>query len=189
MGKTRDLFKKIRDTKGIFHVKMGTIKDRNGMNLTKAKDISKMCWKYTELKSLSRVRLFATPWTVACQAPLSMGFSRQEYWSELPFPSPGDLPDPGIEPKSSALQADSLQSESPGNPPKRQSLNYVQHFVTPWTACQSPLSMEFSRQEYWSGYHSFLQGIFPTEGSNSGLHSKQILCCLSHQRCLRLHGA
>ena len=50
----------------------------------------------------------ATPWTVAHQAPLSMGFSRQEYWSGLPFPSPGDLPNPGIEPKSPALQADSL---------------------------------------------------------------------------------
>ena len=48
------------------------------------------------------------PWTVACQAPLSMGFSRQEYWSGLPFPSPGDLPDPGIEPRSPALQADDL---------------------------------------------------------------------------------
>src|SRR5574337_648274 len=49
-----------------------------------------------EAKSLSCVRHFATPWTVACQAPLSTGFSRQEYWSGLPFPSPGDLPDPGI---------------------------------------------------------------------------------------------
>ena len=50
------------------------------------------------VKSLSRVRLFATPWTVANQASPSMGFSRQEYWSGLPFPSPGDLPDPRIEP-------------------------------------------------------------------------------------------
>ena len=50
----------------------------------------------------------ATPWTVACQAPLSMEFSRQEYWSGMPFPSPGDLPDPGIKPLSPALQADSL---------------------------------------------------------------------------------
>ena len=49
-----------------------------------------------KVKSLSRVRLFATPWTVAHQAPLSMGFSRQEYWSGLPFPSPGNLPNPGI---------------------------------------------------------------------------------------------
>ena len=63
------------------------------------------------MKSLSRVQLFATPWAVAHQAPLSMGFSRQEYWSGLPFPSPGDLPNPGIEPGSPALQADALFSE------------------------------------------------------------------------------
>ena len=55
-----------------------------------------------------------TPWTVAQQAPLSMGFSREEYWRGLPFPSPGDLPDPGIEPGSPALQADALPSEPPG---------------------------------------------------------------------------
>ena len=67
-------------------------------------------------KSLSRVRLFAIPWTVAYQAPLSMEFSRQEYWSGLPFPSPGDLPDPGINPGSPALQADVLPSEPPGKP-------------------------------------------------------------------------
>ena len=60
----------------------------------------------SEVKSLSRVRLFAIPWTVVYQASLSMGFSRQEYWSGLPFPSPGDLPDPGIEPRSPALQVD-----------------------------------------------------------------------------------
>ena len=58
---------------------------------------------YLEVKCLSRVRHFATPWTVAYQAPQSMGFSRQEYWSGLRFPSPGDLPDPGIEPGSLAL--------------------------------------------------------------------------------------
>ena len=58
----------------------------------------------------------ATPWTVACQAPLSMEFSRQEYWSGMPFPSPGDLLDPGIELGSPALQADSLPSEPPGKP-------------------------------------------------------------------------
>ena len=52
--------------------------------------------------------------TAACQAPPSMGFSRQEYWSGLPFPSPGDLPEPGIKPRSPALQADSLPSEPPG---------------------------------------------------------------------------
>ena len=66
------------------------------------------------MKLLSHVRLFATPWTVAYQAPQFMEFSRQEYWSGLPFPSPGDLPDPGIEPGSPALQADALPSEPPG---------------------------------------------------------------------------
>ena len=68
--------------------------------------------------SLSRVLLFVISWTVACQAPQSMGFSRQEYWSGLPFPSPGDLPNSGIESGSPALQADSLLSEPPGKPPK-----------------------------------------------------------------------
>ena len=67
-----------------------------------------------KVKLLSRVQLFATPWTVACQAPPSMGFSRQECWSGLPFPSPGDLPDPGLEPGSPTLQADVLLSEQPG---------------------------------------------------------------------------
>ena len=72
------------------------------------------CALDTKVKSFSPVWLFVTPWTVAHQAPLSMGFSRQEYWSGLPFPSPGDLPDPGIEPKSPALQAEALTSEQPG---------------------------------------------------------------------------
>ena len=67
-----------------------------------------------KVKSLSRVQLFATPWTVAYQASPSMGFSRQGYWSGLLFPSPGDLPDPGIEPGSPTLQADALLSEPPG---------------------------------------------------------------------------
>ena len=65
-------------------------------------------------QSLSHVRLFATPWTVAYQDPESMGFSRQEYWSGVPFPSPGDLPNPGIKPGPPALQADALLSEIPG---------------------------------------------------------------------------
>ena len=68
-----------------------------------------------KVKSLSHVRLFATPWTVAYQASPSLGFSREEYWSGLPFPSPGDLPDPGIEPGPPALEADALTSEPPGS--------------------------------------------------------------------------
>ena len=67
-----------------------------------------------KVKLLSRVSLFATPWTVAYQAPPSMGFTRQECWSGLPFPSPGDLTDPGIKPGSPALQADTLPTEPPG---------------------------------------------------------------------------
>ena len=68
---------------------------------------------WSEVKSLSRVRLFATPWTVAYQASPSMGFSRQEYWNGLPFPSPGDLLDPGIEPRSLSLEAGALTSKPP----------------------------------------------------------------------------
>ena len=80
-----------------------------------------------QVKSLSRVRLFATPWTVAYQAPPSMGFSRQECWSGLPLPSPGDLPNPEIEPGSPALQADTLPSEPPGKPLKL-NCNTISHF-------------------------------------------------------------
>ena len=69
-----------------------------------------------KVKSLSRVRLFAIPWAIAYRASPSMGFSRQEYWSGVPLPSPGDLPDPGIEPWSPALEADALTSEPPGKP-------------------------------------------------------------------------
>ena len=75
------------------------------MHITKSK------WKL-----LGRVWLFATPWKLACQAPLSMEFPRLEYWSGLPFPPPGDLTDPGVEHGFPALQAGSLLSEPPGKP-------------------------------------------------------------------------
>ena len=75
-----------------------------------------VCCRKVKVKSLSFVQLFETLWTVAYQAPPSMEFSRQEHWSGLPFPSPGDLPDPGIKPRSPALQADPLPSEPPGKP-------------------------------------------------------------------------
>ena len=78
------------------------------------------------MKSLSHVLLFETPWTVAYHAPPSVGFSRQEYWSGLLFPSPGDLPNPGIEPRSPALQADALPSEPPG---KLKSSLYIWNFL------------------------------------------------------------
>ena len=75
----------------------------------------KVSWRFSFnlVKLISRVWLFATPWTVAHQAPPSMGFSRQEYWSGLPFPSSGDLPNPRIEPRSPTLQVDALTSEPP----------------------------------------------------------------------------
>ena len=66
------------------------------------------------MKSLSRVQLFVTPWTVAYQDPPSIGFFRQEFWGGLPFPSPEDLPNPGTEPGSPTLEADALPSEPPG---------------------------------------------------------------------------
>ena len=68
------------------------------------------------VKSLKSCPALATMWTVACQAPLCMWFSRGDYWNGLPFPSPVDLPDPGIKPMSPALEADSLPSEPPGKP-------------------------------------------------------------------------
>ena len=74
-----------------------------------------LMWK-VKVKSLSCVWLFTTPWTIAYQAPQSMGFSRQEYWSTLPLPSPGDLPNPGIEPEFPELQAYALPSEPQRKP-------------------------------------------------------------------------
>ena len=81
------------------------------------------------LCNLSHVWLFATLWTVVLWTPLSMGFSRQEYWSRLPFPPPGDLPDPGAKSESPALQADSLPTEPSGNP-LIQYLVYVTYFIS-----------------------------------------------------------
>ena len=124
-----------------------------------------------KVNSLSRVQLFVTPWTVAHQAPLSMGFSRQEYWSGLPFLSPGDLPNPGIKPRSPALQVYTLTSEPPGKLFKHvqfssvQSLSHVWLFANPWTvAHQVPLSMGFSKQEYWSGLPFPSPGNLPDPG-------------------------
>ena len=88
MRRFRDLFKKIRDTKGIFYAKMGTIKERNGMDLTEAKDMKKRWQEYTESEFTQSCPTLCDPWTVAHQVPPSMGFSRQEYWSGLLFPSP-----------------------------------------------------------------------------------------------------
>ena len=100
-------------------------------------------WRWSEVKSLSIVWLFATPWTVACQASLSTGFSRQEYWSGLLFPSPGDLPNPGIEPGSPALPADALSSGPLGKPQvPHNSLSLVCQFQ-PCPECSQAISFGF----------------------------------------------
>ena len=99
------------------------------------------------------LKLFATPWAIAHQAPVSMGFSRQEYWSGLPCPPPGNLPNPGIEPRFPTLQADSVPSESPRKP-----------------------------KNTGVGILYLLQGIFPKQESNWGLlHCRWILYQLSYQ--------
>ena len=87
-----------------------------------------------KVKLLSHVQIFVIPWTVAYQAPLSMGFSRQECWSGLPFPSLGDLPNPGIECGSPALQADALASEPPRKlkTPDKNHLAEAQNSVNSW---------------------------------------------------------
>ena len=132
------------------------------------------------MKSLSRVQLFVTPWAVARQAPLSEEFSGQEYWSGLPFPTLGDLPNEGIEPASSAAKSlqscltlcDSVDGSPPGssvpgilrarilewvaisfsNACMLSRFSRVRLFATPWTvAHEAPPSMGFSGQEYWSG--------------------------------------
>ena len=102
-------------------------------------------WRKEKVKLLSHVRLFATPWTVAHQAPPSMGFSRQEYWSGLPFPSPGDLPNPGIKSRSPILQADTLTSEPPG---KHGSNSSGSHLHRPaWTRVVFPGHLSW--KELW----------------------------------------
>ena len=124
-----------------------------------------------------KVKVKLLPWTVAYQAPPSMGFSRQEYWSRLPFPSPGDLPDPGIEPWSPAFQADTLTSE-----PRGKNHSVMSDSATPWiVAYQSPQSMEFSRQEYGSGLPFPPPGDLPHPGISLVFHTgRQILCHYPH---------
>ena len=149
---------------------------------------------------------FATPCSVGYQAPLSIGFPRQEYWNWLPFPSPEELANPEIEPVTPTLagrfftiwatrKAHSLCQAHIFSDPSRsvslfldlkmkvKSLSHVWLFATPWTvAYQAPQSTGFSRQEYWSGLPFPSPGDLPHQGSNPGLlHYRQMLCRLSHQ--------
>ena len=112
---------------------------------------------------LSQVRLFATPWTVACQAPLSLGFSRQEYWSGLPFPSPGDLPDPGIKLRSPALQVDSLHLSHHRNPSLCYSLKFFLVVSTIFTASSPGILVSSKKKKKKKPYTflGYLQTVTP----------------------------
>ena len=95
---------------------LNSLKSKTKQNLNKWKGKYNDLQSERKVKSLSLVRLFATPWTAAHQAPPSVGFSRQEYWGGVPLPSPGDLPNSGIELGSPTLQVDALPSKPPGKP-------------------------------------------------------------------------
>ena len=127
-----------------------------------------------KVKSLSRVQLFATPWTVAYQASPSMGFSRQECWSGLPFPSPGALPHPGIEPGSPALQADTSLSEPPGK--LKKTLSKTNFYGTAWDALLLIIMLYFWSFSYFpassvgkeSACNSGDPGSIPGSGRSAG---------------------
>ena len=146
--------------------------------------MSEMKW------SVSRVLLFATSWIIACQAPLSIEFSRQVYWRGLPFPSPGDLSEPGTEPRS-LLQGRQIFHHLSYQESLSECLLYanycqalytlyvcvcvcglscVQLFATPWDIdCQAPLCPQnFAGKNIGVGSHFLLQGIFHTQGWNLG---------------------
>ena len=151
------------------------------------------------LSRFSCVCLFVTPWTSSCQAPQSMGFSRQEYWSGLPFPPPGNLPDPGIEPTSlmsPVWQSGSLPLAPPGSPWQgwKWESSFLIHLccaqlLSPIhlsvTSCSPPGSCvrgDSPGKNTGIGCCLLLQEIFPTQGSNTSLpHCRQILYRLSHQ--------
>ena len=127
---------------------------RGSLPRNSAFNLARLWLLKVKVELLSHVRLFASPWTVARQASLSMGFSRQEYWSGLPFPCTGDLPDPGIEPGSATLQADSLLSEPQGSQALEHRLN----------SCGT------------GAWCSMVCGIFPDQGL------KPHLLCLLHRQ-------
>ena len=143
------------------------------------------CMLKVKVKLLSRVWLFATPWTVAHRAPLFIEFSRQGYWSGLPFPSPGDLPNPVIEPRSPTLQADALPSEPPGKLFLLQG-NLPNPGIKPRSptlqADSLPAEPQGRPKNTGVGSLSLLQWFFPTQESNQGLlHCRRILYQLSYQ--------
>ena len=118
------------------------------------------CQREVQCQWLSCIRFFATPWIAAHQAPLSMKFSRQEYWSGLLFPSPGDLPDPGIEHGSSTLQADYLPSGKPLVSEGNQTQN------TPRNMCPH-LSSDACYDSKISAFHPALKDIYTVADARS----------------------
>ena len=142
---------------------------------------------------LSRVRLCVTPWTAARQAPLSMEFSRQEYWNALLFPSPGDLSNPGIDPASPALAGGFPLHHLGSSTQVHTAIKWWHFDLHPGSETCSVVSDSSRARGLYSpwnsldhntgvGSHSLLQEIFPTQGSNLGLlHWRQILYQLSYQ--------
>ena len=136
---------------------------------------------------VSRIHLFATPWTVAQQASLSMGFSRQQYWSGLPCPLPGDLPDPGIKPTtltSPALAEGFFTSHTTWEAPCMLSHSVVSDSLQPHRLplTSSSVDGDSPGRNTRVGCHALLQGIFPAQRWNRGLlHCRWILYQLSHQ--------
>ena len=134
------------------------------------------------LSPFSHVQLCVIPWTTVCLVFLSMGFSRQEYWSGLPCPSPGDLSDPGIKTRSPALQADFLLSEPLSESESRSVMSdsmRPQGLYSPWN---SP------GQNTEVGSLSLLQGIFPTQELNPGLPISWATREAVNQCCHFLHS-
>ena len=136
---------------------------------------------------ISHVHLFVTPWTIAHQAPLSMGSSRQEYWSGLPCPLPGDLPDPGIEPTtvtSPALAGEFFTSSTTWEAPWVLSHSVVSESLQPHRLPLPGSSVDGDSpgRNTRVGCHALLQGIFSTQEWNPGLpHCRLTLYHLSHQ--------
>ena len=135
--------------------------------------------KERKVKLLSHVRLFATPWTVAYQAPSSVGFFRQDYWSGLSFPSPGDLPNSGIKPRSPTLQAGTLPSEVPGKPQSKE--------ITKITASNQYVvcfCMHYFKQFHLKAFYScqyYSEGML----KNLNLKSSMKCCTISNYQVLR----
>ena len=132
------------------------------------------------MKLLNHVRLFVIPWTVAYQASPSMEFSRQEYWSGLPFPSPGDLPDSGIEPRSPGLQADALHLSHQGNPFYILCI-YLFLVVLGFCCCMWAFSSCGARASHFGGSSCCGAQALGLEGSVVGGTWPKLLCDMWHR--------